>query len=106
MRKWNFSPGPAAIPEDVLSEVQSELLEFNNSGISIMEMSHRTELYSSIAFKAKKDLIEILNIPDNYEVLFLQGGATHQFSMIPMNFFSFTRKACIYNYWNVDTESL
>ncbi len=86
MRKWNFSPGPATIPEDVLLEVQSELLEFNNSGISIMEMSHRTELYSSIAYEAKKDLIEILNIPDNYEVLFLQGGATHQFSMIPMNF--------------------
>ena len=71
MRKWNFSPGPATIPEDVLLEVQSELLEFNNSGISIMEMSHRTELYSSIAFEAKKDFIEILNIPDNYEVLFL-----------------------------------
>ena len=59
MRKWNFSPGPATIPEDVLSEVQSELLEFNNSSISIMEMSHRTELYSSIAFETKKDLIEI-----------------------------------------------
>ncbi len=86
MRKWNFSPGPAVIPYDVLLEVQSELLEFNDSGMSVMEMSHRTDLYSSIAFEAKKDLIDILNIPDNYDVLFLQGGATHQFSMIPLNF--------------------
>ena len=86
MRKWNFSPGPAVIPNDVLLEAQSEFLEFNNSGMSIMEMSHRTDLYSSIALEAKKDLIDILNVPENYEVLFLQGGATHQFTMIPMNF--------------------
>ena len=86
MRKWNFSPGPAAIPNEVLLEVQSELLEFKDSGMSIMEMSHRTDLYSSIAFETKQDLIDILNIPDDYDVLFLQGGATHQFSMIPMNF--------------------
>tara|TARA_B100001029_G_scaffold82423_1_gene67701 strand:- start:4994 stop:6070 length:1077 start_codon:yes stop_codon:yes gene_type:complete len=86
MRKWNFSPGPAVISDDVLLEAQSEFLEFNSSGMSIMEMSHRSDLYLSIALEAKKDLIDILNIPENYEVLFLQGGATHQFSMIPMNF--------------------
>ena len=86
MRKWNFCAGPAAISEDVLQEVKSELLEFKNSGASVMEISHRSEVYSSVAREAKSDLIEILNIPDNYEVLFLQGGATHQFSMVPYNF--------------------
>ena len=62
MRKWNFCAGPAAISEDVLQEVKSELLEFNNSGASIMEISHRSEVYSSVAREAKSDLIEILNI--------------------------------------------
>ena len=93
MRKWNFCAGPAAISEDVLQEVKSELLEFNNSGASIMEISHRSEVYSSVAREAKSDLIEILNIPDNYEVLFLQGGATHQFSMVPYNFGHNTKEA-------------
>jgi len=93
MRKWNFCAGPAALPEDVLKEVKSELLEFNNSGSSIMEMSHRSEIYTSVALEAKKDLIEILNIPKNYDVLFLQGGATHQFSMIPYNFGHNTKEA-------------
>ncbi len=93
MRKWNFCAGPAALPEDVLKEVKSELLEFNNSGSSIMEMSHRSEIYTSVALEAKKDLIEILNIPKNYDVLFLQGGATHQFSMIPYNFGHNTKQA-------------
>ena len=71
MRKWNFCAGPAVISEDVLQEVKSELLEFNNCGASIMEISHRSQTYSSVAEEAKNDLIEILNIPDNYEVLFL-----------------------------------
>ena len=93
MRKWNFCAGPAALPEDVLKEVKSELLEFNNSGSSIMEMSHRSEIYTSVALEAKQDLIEILNIPKNYDVLFLQGGATHQFSMIPYNFGHNTKEA-------------
>ena len=61
MRKWNFCAGPAVLPEDVLKEVKSEFLEFNNSGTSIMEMSHRSEIYTSVAIEAKKDLIEILN---------------------------------------------
>jgi phosphoserine aminotransferase len=93
MRKWNFCAGPAALPEDVLKEVKSELLEFKNSGSSIMEMSHRSEIFTSVALEAKKDLIEILNIPKNYDVLFLQGGATHQFSMIPYNFGHTTKEA-------------
>ena len=86
MRKWNFCAGPAVISEEVLEEVKSELLEYNNSGTSIMEVSHRSKLYSSVAAEAKQDLIDILNIPKNYDVLFLQGGATHQFSMVPYNF--------------------
>ena len=86
MRKWNFCAGPAAISEEVLEEVQSELLEYKNAGASIMEVSHRSKLYSAVADEAKQDLIEILNIPKNYDVLFLQGGATHQFSMVPYNF--------------------
>ena len=88
MRKWNFSAGPAAIPEEVLLETQSELLEWNDSGMSIMEMSHRSSEFISVASAARQNLIELLNIPDNYQVLFLQGGATLQFSMIPMNFAS------------------
>ena len=86
MRKWNFCAGPAVISEEVLREVQSELLEYKNCGASIMEVSHRSKLYTAVAKEAKSDLIDILKIPDNFEVLFLQGGATHQFSMIPYNF--------------------
>ena len=93
MSKWNFCAGPAVISAEVLSEVRSELSDYKNSGMSIMEMSHRSETYSNIAYEAKQDLIEILNIPKNYDVLFLQGGATHQFSMIPMNFKNLTGAA-------------
>ena len=69
MSKWNFCAGPAVISAEVLSEVRSELSDYKNSGMSIMEMSHRSETYSNIAYEAKQDLIEILNIPKNYEVL-------------------------------------
>ena len=86
MRKWNFSAGPAAIPEAVLQEAQAEMLEWQGSGMSVMEMSHRSSDYIDIANKAREDLIDLLNIPSNYQVLFLQGGATLQFSMVPMNF--------------------
>ena len=93
MRKWNFCAGPAVISEEVLSEVQSELLEYPDSGSSIMEVSHRSSTYMKVAFEAKQDLKDILKIPENYEILFLQGGATHQFSMIPMNFKNLTDSA-------------
>tara|TARA_A100001011_G_scaffold399793_1_gene510251 strand:+ start:1318 stop:2394 length:1077 start_codon:yes stop_codon:yes gene_type:complete len=88
MRVRNFCAGPAAIPEPVLEEVRSELLEWGNAGMSIMEMSHRSSIFDEVASNAKQDFIELLNIPDEYDVLFLQGGATHQFSMIPLNFSS------------------
>ena len=86
MRKWNFCAGPAVISEQVLSEVKDELLEWGDSGMSIMEMSHRSKIYDGVAVDAKQDFIDILNVPSSHEVLFLQGGATHQFSMVPLNF--------------------
>ena len=88
MRVRNFCAGPAAIPEPVLEEVRSELLEWGNAGMSIMEMSHRSPIFDEVASNAKQDFIELLNISDEYDVLFLQGGATHQFSMVPLNFSS------------------
>ena len=86
MRKWNFSAGPAAIPEEVLQEAQAEMLEWKTLGMSVMEMSHRSPAFIEIANKARQDFIDLLKIPENYQVLFLQGGATLQFSMVPMNF--------------------
>ena len=86
MREWNFSAGPSVISAEVLKEVQSELLEFKESGMSVMEMSHRSDIFSEISNNAKKDLINLLKVPDDYDVLFLQGGATHQFSMIAFNY--------------------
>ena len=86
MRVRNFCAGPAVIAESVLEEVKSELLEWGDSGMSIMEMSHRSSIFNNVAMTAKEDFINLMSIPDDYEVLFLQGGATHQFSMVPMNF--------------------
>ena len=74
MRKWNFCAGPAVISEQVLTEVKDELLEWGDSGMSIMEMSHRSKIYDGVAVDAKQDFINILNIPSSHEVLFLQGG--------------------------------
>ncbi|MEE9310651.1 MAG: 3-phosphoserine/phosphohydroxythreonine transaminase [Cocleimonas sp.] len=84
-RKYNFSAGPAMLPQDVLEQAQSAMLDWNGSGMSVMEMSHRGKEYMSIAAEAEADLREIMAIPDNYKVLFLQGGATSQFAAIPLN---------------------
>ncbi|KPJ92104.1 MAG: hypothetical protein AMJ55_10300 [Gammaproteobacteria bacterium SG8_15] len=84
-RVYNFSAGPAAIPEEVLTQAGEELLDWQGSGMSVMEMSHRGKEFMSIAEQAEADLREILAIPANYKVLFLQGGASTQFAMIPMN---------------------
>lgn len=86
-RVYNFSAGPATLPESVLRRIQAECLDVNHTGMSVMEMSHRSTPFESILDKTKQDLIEIMNIPSNYEVLFLQGGASLQFTMIPMNLF-------------------
>lgn len=84
-RVYNFCAGPAALPTAVLEKASAEMLDWNGKGLSVMEMSHRSDEYVSIADKAEKDLRELLNIPQNYKVLFMQGGATAQFAMIPMN---------------------
>lgn len=84
-RVYNFSAGPAMMPLPVLEEIQSELLDYQGSGMSVMEMSHRSKVFQQIADEAEADLRELMNIPDNYKVLFIQGGATLQFSMIPLN---------------------
>jgi phosphoserine aminotransferase len=84
-RVYNFSAGPAMLPEEVLKQAASEMTDWRGSGMSVMEMSHRGKEYISIAKKAEADLREIMEIPDNYKVLFLQGGASSQFAMIPMN---------------------
>ena len=84
-RVYNFSAGPAVLPEEVLQEAASELFDYRGSGMSVMEMSHRSKVYQSIIDEAEADLRELMNIPENYKVLFLQGGAHQQFAMIPMN---------------------
>ncbi|MCI6044039.1 3-phosphoserine/phosphohydroxythreonine transaminase [bacterium] len=84
-RVYNFSAGPAVLPEEVLREAQAEMMDYNSTGMSVMEMSHRSKAFDQIIQEAEKDLRDLMNIPDNYKVLFLQGGASLQFAMIPMN---------------------
>ena len=84
-RVYNFSAGPAVLPEEVLKEAQAEMLDYKGTGMSVMEMSHRSKAFDQIIQEAEKDLRELMHIPDNYKVLFLQGGASLQFAMIPMN---------------------
>ena len=84
-RVYNFSAGPAVLPESVLKEAAEEMLDYKGSGMSVMEMSHRSKWFDDIIKDAEKDLRELMNIPDNYKVLFLQGGASLQFAAIPMN---------------------
>ncbi len=84
-RVYNFSAGPAVLPEEVLKEAADEMMDYQGCGMSVMEMSHRSKTYDNIIKTAEKDLRDILNIPDNYKVLFMQGGASTQFAAIPMN---------------------
>ncbi len=84
-RIYNFSAGPAVLPEEVLKEAADEMLDYKGCGMSVMEMSHRSKVYDGIIKEAEKDLRDLMNIPDNYKVLFLQGGASQQFAAIPMN---------------------
>ncbi len=82
---YNFSAGPAVLPEEVLKEAAAEMMDYKGSGMSVMEMSHRSQVFDTIIKEAEQDLRDLMNIPDNYKVLFLQGGASQQFAMIPMN---------------------
>ncbi|AKN33176.1 MFS transporter [Clostridium carboxidivorans P7] len=84
-RVYNFAAGPATLPEEVLREAAAEMLDYKGTGMSVMEMSHRSKAFEEIIGDAEKTLREIMNIPDNYKVLFLQGGGSQQFAMIPMN---------------------
>ena len=93
-RVFNFSAGPAMMPLPVLEEIQAELIDYKGSGMSVMEMSHRSKVYQQIIDEAEADIRELMGIPDNYKVLFVQGGATLEFAMIPMNL----RKNGVFDY--------
>ena len=93
MRAYNFCAGPAALPTAVLEKAQAEMLDWQGKGLSIMEMSHRSKDYVAVAEKAEADLRKLMNIPENYKVLFLQGGASLQFSAIPLNLLGKNSKA-------------
>ena len=84
-RVYNFSAGPAVLPEEVLQEAAAEMMDYRGCGMSVMEMSHRSKVYDNIIKEAEQDLRDLMNIPDNYKVLFLQGGASQQFAAVPMN---------------------
>ena len=84
-RVFNFSAGPATMPEPVLEEIRDEMMNYRGSGMCVMEMSHRSPVFQQIIDEAEQDLRDLMHIPDNYKVLFIQGGATLQFAMIPMN---------------------
>ena len=92
-RVYNFSAGPSMLPEEVLKTAAEEMLEYGSSGQSVMEMSHRSREYQAIIDEAERDLRDIMNIPDNYTVLFLQGGASTQFAMVPFNLMNKNHKA-------------
>ena len=84
-RVFNFSAGPAVLPEAVLKQAAAEMLDYNNTGMSVMEMSHRSKAFEAIILQAETDLRKLMQIPDNYKVLFLQGGGHLQFAMVPLN---------------------
>lgn len=84
-RVYNFSAGPAVLPEEVLKEAADEMMDYRGCGMSVMEMSHRSKVFDDIIKEAEADLRDLMQIPDNYKVLFLQGGASQQFAAIPMN---------------------
>ncbi len=85
-RVYNFFSRTGVLPEEVLKEAAAEMLDYNGTGMSVMEMSHRSKAFEEIINSAEQDLRDLMNIPDNYKVLFMQGGASQQFAMIPMNF--------------------
>ena len=101
-RAYNFSAGPAMLPFEVMEAVNDEFLNWNKTGMSVMEMPHRGPDFGQIAEQAESDLRLLLNIPKHYKVLFLQGGARSQFAMIPMNFLEEGRTAayCEFGYWS------
>ena len=104
MRVYNFSAGPAVLPEEVLKEAADEMLDYKGTGMSVMEMSHRSKAYDEIIKTAEQDIRDLMNIPDNYKVLFLQGGASQQFAAVPMNLMK--NKKAAYHHGSVGKEGL
>ena len=92
-RVYNFSAGPSMLPLEVLKRAQSEMLNYDNTGMSVMEMSHRSKAFEKIIRRAEELMRKLMNIPDNYKVMFLQGGASTQFAMVPMNLLKKSKKA-------------
>ena len=92
-RVYNFSAGPSTLPEKVLQQAADEMMDYQGSGQSVMEMSHRSKVFDKIIKDAEALMRELYNVPDNYKVLFLQGGASAQFSAIPLNFMNGSGKA-------------
>ena len=84
-RVYNFSAGPSMLPEEVLKKAQAEMVEYPGAGMSVMEMSHRSKVYDDIIKEAERLVRELMNVPDNYKVMFVQGGGSTQFAMVPMN---------------------
>ncbi len=105
-RVYNFSAGPAALPEAVLQKAANELVEYKSAGMSVMEMSHRSKDFTAIIEEAESTLREIMKIPDNYKVLFIQGGATSQFAMVPMNLFKNSKKCDLIHTGNWTKKAL
>ncbi len=103
---YNFSPGPATLPEEVLNKAKNQLLDYKGSGMSVMEISHRSDLFGEIIRDAESLLREIMNIPSTYSVLFLQGGASTQFAMIPLNLFRKSKKADYVNTGNWSNRAI
>ena len=91
-KKYNFYAGPAILPQEVMKKAQEELLDFNGIGLSIMEISHRSKDFEGVITTAEAKIRSLLGVPENYKVLFLQGGASLQFGMIPMNLLKGTRR--------------
>ena len=106
MRNYNFCAGPSALPTEVLEELKEEILDWKNHGLSVMEMSHRSKEVVEIAETAKQDFIELMDVNSDYEVLFIQGGASLQFSMVPMNLLPGSKTEALSNYLNVGQWSI
>lgn len=105
-RVYNFSAGPSMLPEPVLKKAAEEILDYKGTGMSVMEMSHRSKVYVSIIENAERLMRELMNIPENYSVLFLQGGASTQFAMVPMNLMRKNKKADIINTGNWSKKAI
>lgn len=104
-RVYNFSAGPAVLPEEVLREAADEMLDYQGTGMSVMEMSHRSAAFDEIIKTAEQDLRDLMGIPDNYKVLFLQGGASQQFAAVPHESDE-ERRGRLYCHWSVGKEGL